>query len=264
MYGGDAEHTGGTCACGTPPYGSFIRAAVILWHTPRSPICIVWCLRLTRTHPPRPQAGIFGTHFLGETPGRHRQAESPPEPPRASGPAAKVTAPQARSPGGQSLRQRPPRGAGRAARPAPLLAAGPCEREAPGPRGARRPGGAGKVSVRPPRPALPAPPGRPLRTALRPAATGPSPRPQGAEPRRAGPSPPPPAARSAPHRSLSWSSVPGSGCTTKWIEVMFRAAAATHPRRREASGQGPGTQWGRRGSGGGGSQPPPLPRGRWW
>lgn len=56
--------------------------------------------------------------------------------------------------------------------------------------------------------------------------------------------PPPPAAASPPsHRSLSWSSVPGSGCTTKWIDVMF------HSPSRGGGGQRPSAQAGNGGTG---------------
>lgn len=48
-----------------------------------------------------------------------------------------------------------------------------------------------------------------------------------------------------PHLSLSWSSVPGSGCTTKWIDVMFCSPSL------EGGGQGPGAQGGNGGGAGG-------------
>lgn len=55
--------------------------------------------------------------------------------------------------------------------------------------------------------------------------------------------PPPPAASPPSHRSLSWSSVPGSGCTTKWIDVMF------HSPSRGGGGQRPSAQAGNGGTG---------------
>lgn len=83
-----------------------------------------------------------------------------------------------------------------------------------------------------------------------PAAPGPLPSAPG------GPSPPPP-----PHRSLSWSSVPGSGCTTKWIEVMFRAGAP--PAAAGGGRAGAGHTMGAAGEGALGLRPSPgVVRGR--
>lgn len=88
----------------------------------------------------------------------------------------------------------------------------------------------------------PASPSRrpPKHTGLLPSRTGappllPPPRPRGGG---AGWAASPPS-----HRSFSWSSVPGSGCTTKWIDVMF------HSPSLRGGGRGPGAQGGGSGRG---------------
>lgn len=76
---------------------------------------------------------------------------------------------------------------------------------------------------------------------------GSSPHARGAPPSSSPPPPPGGTDRGPlpPHLSLSWSSVPGSGCTTKWIDVMFCSPSL------EGGGQGPGAQGGNGGGAGG-------------
>lgn len=240
----------------SPPRGSFILAPVILSHT-AIPIRIV-CLAPGLIN--MDTCSLLLVLDPGEPTSSGRRRDSPARPEAQPGPgrggraAAKVTAAHPRSPGGQSLRRRPPGETGCVRRGPHGSSPRPPREEAPGPcssavrrrgcqdvsRGRRCPLPRGSPGAPPP------PPAPPLT--------------------HRGPTPPGPPLPSAPRRTA---------CPSPVIELVLGARQRVHhevdrghvprrrrcpPRRREAGGRGPGTQWGRggrRGRGRSASDPPP-------